>query len=76
VCVPIFKWVYGGWLGQRGSIDFAGGTVIQVNAGLVATTPAAGFVSGAAPLWIGGIAGVVCCSPTSLPSSDRSASRS
>jgi len=22
--VPIFKWVYGGWLGQRGSLDFAG----------------------------------------------------
>jgi Amt family ammonium transporter len=26
VYVPVFKWVYGGWLGQRGSIDFAGGT--------------------------------------------------
>ena len=34
--VPIFKWVYGGWLGQRGSIDFAGGTAIHVNAGIAA----------------------------------------
>jgi Amt family ammonium transporter len=34
VYVPIFKWVYGGWLGQRGSIDFAGGTAIHVNAGI------------------------------------------
>ena len=34
--VPIFKWVYGGWLGQRGSLDFAGGTAIHVNAGIAA----------------------------------------
>ncbi|MDO8363278.1 MAG: ammonium transporter [Actinomycetota bacterium] len=157
VYVPVFKWVFGGWLGQRGSLDFAGGTAIHVNAGiaalaavlvlgkrrgwpqeghpphsmplvmigtgilwfgwfgfnagsalgangqaaqafmntflaaaaaglawvvvewlrdghptnlgvasgivagLVAITPAAGFVSGAAPIWIGLIAGVVCC---------------
>jgi len=157
VYVPVFKWVFGGWLAQRGSIDFAGGTAIHVNAGiaalaavlvlgkrrgwpheghpphsmplvmigtgilwfgwfgfnagsalgangqaaqafmntflaaaaaglawvlvewvrdghptnlgaasgivagLVAITPAAGFVSGAAPIWIGLIAGVVCC---------------
>jgi len=33
---PIFKWVYGGWLGQRGSLDFAGGTAIHVNAGIAA----------------------------------------
>jgi len=157
VYVPVFKWVFGGWLFQRGSIDFAGGTAIHVNAGiaalaavlvlgkrrgwpheghpphsmplvmigtgilwfgwfgfnagsalgangqaaqaflntflaaaaaglawivvewrrdghptnlgaasgivagLVAITPAAGFVSGAAPIWIGLIAGVACC---------------
>jgi Amt family ammonium transporter len=157
VYVPVFKWIFGGWLGQRGSLDFAGGTAIHVNAGiaslaavlvlgkrkgwpdearpphsmplvmigtgilwfgwfgfnagsalaangqaaqaflntffaaamaglawmatewirdghatnlgaasgivagLVAITPAAGFVSGAAPLWIGAVAGVVCC---------------
>ena len=157
VFVPVFKWVYGGWLGDRGSLDFAGGTAIHVNAGiaglaavlvlgkrkgwpkeghpphsmplvmlgtgilwfgwfgfnagsalaangqaaqafmntflaaaaaglvwvvverirdghatnlgaasgivagLVAITPAAGYVSGAAPLVIGGVAGVVCC---------------
>ena len=38
-------WVYGGvwstrsitgWLGERGSLDFAGGTVIHVNAGIAA----------------------------------------
>ena len=34
VYVPIFKWVYGGWLGDRGSLDFAGGTAIHVNAGI------------------------------------------
>jgi len=33
---PIFKWVYGGWLGVRGSLDFAGGTAIHVNAGIAA----------------------------------------
>src|SRR3546814_37295 len=32
--VPVVQWVYGGWLGQRGSLDFAGGTAIQVNDGL------------------------------------------
>ncbi len=36
VFAPIFKWVYGGWLGQRGSLDFAGGTAIHVNAGAAA----------------------------------------
>ena len=112
VYVPVFKWIYGGWLGVRGSLDFAGGTAIHVNAGiaalaasgqaaqafmntflaaaaaglvwviierlrdghatnlgaasgivagLVAITPAAGYVSGAAPLAIGAIAGAVCC---------------
>jgi Amt family ammonium transporter len=36
VYVPIFQWVFGGWLGQRGSLDFAGGTAIHVNAGIAA----------------------------------------
>ncbi|HUF98489.1 MAG TPA: ammonium transporter [Ilumatobacter sp.] len=36
VFCPVFKWVYGGFLGQRGSIDFAGGTAIHVNAGIAA----------------------------------------
>lgn len=44
VYVPVFYWVYGhnaageavGWLGARGSLDFAGGTVIHVNAGIAA----------------------------------------
>ncbi len=46
VYCPIGFWVYGGiwgdeplltgWLGERGSLDFAGGTVIHVNAGIAA----------------------------------------
>ena len=36
VFIPVFKWVYGGWLAERGSIDFAGGTAIHVNAGIAA----------------------------------------
>ena len=36
VYLPVFKWVFGGWLGQRGSLDFAGGTAIHVNAGIAA----------------------------------------
>ena len=36
VYVPVFRWVYGGWLGDRGSLDFAGGTAIHVNAGIAA----------------------------------------
>jgi Amt family ammonium transporter len=36
VFVPVFKWVYGGWIGERGSLDFAGGTAIHVNAGIAA----------------------------------------
>jgi ammonium transporter, Amt family len=33
---PVFKWVYGGWMGDRGVLDFAGGTAIHVNAGIAA----------------------------------------
>jgi len=36
VYVPVFKWVFGGWLAHRGSLDFAGGTAIHVNAGVAA----------------------------------------
>jgi ammonium transporter, Amt family len=36
VYIPVFKWVFGGWLFQRGSLDFAGGTAIHVNAGIAA----------------------------------------
>ncbi|HXH59132.1 ammonium transporter [Iamia sp.] len=36
VFVPVFRWVYGGFLGDRGSLDFAGGTAIHVNAGVAA----------------------------------------
>jgi Amt family ammonium transporter len=37
------------------------GAASGIVAGLVAVTPAAGYVSGAAPLAIGAIAGAVCC---------------
>jgi Amt family ammonium transporter len=44
VYAPVSFWIYGGafdegvtgWLGERGSLDFAGGTVIHVNAGIAA----------------------------------------
>jgi len=48
VYCPVSFWVYGGiwgadgaegltgWIGERGSLDFAGGTVIHVNAGIAA----------------------------------------
>ena len=44
VYCPVSFWIYGGawthgltgWLGTRGSLDFAGGTVIHVNAGISA----------------------------------------
>ncbi len=36
VFCPVFKWLYGGFLGKRGSLDFAGGTAIHVNAGIAA----------------------------------------
>jgi ammonium transporter, Amt family len=37
------------------------GAASGIVAGLVAITPGAGYVSGMAPIWIGLIAGVVCC---------------
>ncbi|HEX6947786.1 MAG TPA: ammonium transporter [Acidimicrobiia bacterium] len=36
VFVPVFKWVYGGWIADLGALDFAGGTAIHVNAGVAA----------------------------------------
>lgn len=44
VYCPVSFWIYGGvwgdgltgWLGSRGSLDFAGGTVIHLNAGIAA----------------------------------------
>ena len=37
------------------------GAASGIVAGLVAITPGAGFVAGMSPIWIGLIAGVVCC---------------
>ena len=35
VYAPITHWVWGGgWLGDRGILDFAGGTVVHINAGI------------------------------------------
>jgi Amt family ammonium transporter len=34
---PVAKWVFGGgWLFDRGALDFAGGTVVHINAGIAA----------------------------------------
>jgi Amt family ammonium transporter len=58
-----------GWLlverikeGKATTLGAASGAV----AGLVAITPCAGFVGGMAPLYIGGLAGIVCCLALSL----------
>jgi Amt family ammonium transporter len=38
---PICHWVWGGgWLGKMGALDFAGGTVVHVNAGVAALVAA------------------------------------
>lgn len=51
VYVPVTYWVFGpnGWLKERGSLDFAGGTAIHVNAGAAAL--AAVMVLGARKGW-------------------------
>jgi Amt family ammonium transporter len=37
VYFPICHWVWGGgWLGEMGALDFAGGTVVHINAGVAA----------------------------------------
>ena len=41
VYVPVTHWVWGGgWLGQMGLLDFAGGTVVHVTAGVAALVSA------------------------------------
>jgi Amt family ammonium transporter len=41
VYVPICHWVWGGgWLGERGLLDFAGGTVVHITAGVGALVAA------------------------------------
>ncbi|RME33993.1 MAG: ammonium transporter [Gammaproteobacteria bacterium] len=35
VYAPVCHWVWGGgWLGEKGALDFAGGTVVHINAGI------------------------------------------
>ncbi len=38
VYAPVAHWVFspGGWLAKRGALDFAGGTVVHINAGIAA----------------------------------------
>lgn len=41
VYAPIAHWVWGGgWIGRMGALDFAGGTVVHVNAGMAAVVAA------------------------------------
>src|SRR5690606_4352150 len=41
VYAPIAHWVWGGgWIGALGALDFAGGTVVHVNAGIAAVVAA------------------------------------
>jgi len=41
VYVPVAHWVWGGgWLQERGLLDFAGGTVVHINAGVAALVAA------------------------------------
>src|SRR5258705_9777580 len=41
VYAPVAHWVWGGgWLSTRGILDFAGGTVVHVNAGVAALVAA------------------------------------
>ena len=41
VYIPICHWVWGGgWLGKMGLLDFAGGTVVHINAGVAALVAA------------------------------------
>jgi ammonium transporter, Amt family len=41
VYAPICHWVWGGgWIGEMGALDFAGGTVVHINAGIAAVVAA------------------------------------
>ncbi len=41
VYAPVAHWVWGGgWLGQLGALDFAGGTVVHINSGVAALAAA------------------------------------
>jgi Amt family ammonium transporter len=56
VYAPMAHWVWGGgWLMSRGVLDFAGGTVVHINAGISAVVAATvlGVLLGAGLLWFG-----------------------
>jgi len=41
VYAPVAHWVWGGgWIGEMGALDFAGGTVVHINAGVAAVVAA------------------------------------
>ena len=41
VYAPVCHWVWGGgWLAEIGALDFAGGTVVHINAGMTAVVAA------------------------------------
>ena len=41
VYIPVCHWVWGGgWLAEMGLLDFAGGTVVHINAGVAAIVAA------------------------------------
>jgi ammonium transporter, Amt family len=41
VYAPVCHWVWGGgWIGEMGALDFAGGTVVHINAGIAAVVAA------------------------------------
>jgi Amt family ammonium transporter len=60
---PVCNWVWGmgGWLRAKGALDFAGGTVVHVNAGMAALAAAIvlgnrrGFLDGMAGLIVSGM---------------------
>ena len=41
VYAPICHWVWGGWLMADGALDFTGGTVVHINAGVAGIVLAA-----------------------------------
>jgi Amt family ammonium transporter len=43
VYLPVCHWVWGGWMGGHGVLDFAGGTVIHINSGAAALVAALMF---------------------------------
>src|SRR5262249_11644427 len=73
VYTPVAHWVFSpaGWLFRRGALDFAGGTVVHINAG-IASLPAV-LVRGRGRGRARGPRRTRCRSPCSAPGSSGSA---